>query len=125
MPVGWLAIRVDLPSEMNYLAALLTARPELKGMHVFGADVEQLWDWFRADYRFVQAAGGAVTDERGRLLAIHRMGRWDLPKGKVEKGEPIDAAAVRAALAGIVGDHARKIWQAAACGKNAACTTSN
>lgn len=95
MPVGWLAIRVDLPSEMNYLAALLTARPELKGMHVFGADVEQLWDWFRADYRFVQAAGGAVTDERGRLLTIHRLGRWDLPKGKVEKGEPIDAAAVR------------------------------
>ena len=58
MPVGWLAIRVDLPSEMNYLAALLTARPELKGMHVFGADVEQLWDWFRADYRFVEVAAG-------------------------------------------------------------------
>ncbi len=95
MPAGWLAIRVDLPEEMSHLAELLSERPELKGMHVFGADMEQLWDWFRADYRFVQAAGGAVTDERGRLLAIHRMGRWDLPKGKVEQDEPIDVAAVR------------------------------
>ena len=94
-PVHWLSIRVDVPEEMSHLVAILKARPELKGMHVFGADVEQLWAWFRADYHFVQAAGGAVTDEQGRLLAIHRLGRWDLPKGKVEQGEAIDAAAVR------------------------------
>ncbi|HEX2617777.1 MAG TPA: NUDIX domain-containing protein, partial [Flavobacteriales bacterium] len=42
-----------------------------------------------------QAAGGAVTDEQGRLLAIHRLGLWDLPKGKVEPKEPIDEGAVR------------------------------
>lgn len=95
MPAHWLAVRVDVPEEMGHLAALLTERPEVRGMHVFGADRERLWNWFRAGYRFVQAAGGAVTDEHGRLLVIHRMGRWDLPKGKVEQGEPIDVAAVR------------------------------
>lgn len=53
------------------------------------------WEAFRADYEFVLAAGGAVTDERGRLLVIKRLGRWDLPKGKVDGGEAIDAAAMR------------------------------
>lgn len=53
------------------------------------------WDAFRADYAFVLAAGGAVTDERGRLLVIKRLGRWDLPKGKVDEGEGVDAAALR------------------------------
>lgn len=58
-------------------------------------DSEQLWDWFRARYTFVQAAGGTVTDENGRLLVMHRRGMWDLPKGKVDKGEAIADAAVR------------------------------
>ena len=95
MPAHWLAIRVDVPEEFGHLVAILKARPELRGMHIFGADVKQLWAWFRADYRFVQAAGGAVADEHGRLLAIHRLGRWDLPKGKVEKDEAIEVAAIR------------------------------
>ncbi|MBK9177013.1 MAG: NUDIX domain-containing protein [Flavobacteriales bacterium] len=53
------------------------------------------WEAFRADYKFVLAAGGAVTDERGRLLVIKRWGKWDLPKGKVDEGEEIEAAALR------------------------------
>ena len=56
-----------------------------------GAD----WDAFRADYKFVLAAGGVVNDEQGRLLVIRRLGKWDLPKGKVDEGEGIEAAAIR------------------------------
>ena len=41
------------------------------------------------------AAGGVVEDERGRLLAIKRLGKWDLPKGKVEKHEAVEVGAVR------------------------------
>lgn len=36
-----------------------------------------------------------MQDERGRLLVIKRLGKWDLPKGKLDKGESIDAAALR------------------------------
>jgi ADP-ribose pyrophosphatase YjhB (NUDIX family) len=53
------------------------------------------WDAFRHGYKFVLAAGGAVTDELGRLLVIRRLGKWDLPKGKVDEGEVIEAAALR------------------------------
>ena len=53
------------------------------------------WQAFQEDHVFVLAAGGLVVDEGGRLLAIKRLGRWDLPKGKVEQGEAVDAGAVR------------------------------
>src|SRR5690606_28987778 len=67
----------------------------LVGAHVFGPAPDTLWQWFAAGYRLVEAAGGTVTDEHGRLLAIHRLGRWDLPKGKVEAGEGLEEAALR------------------------------
>lgn len=43
----------------------------------------------------MQAAGGCVCDEAGRLLAMRRLDMWDLPKGKVDKGESIKEAALR------------------------------
>ncbi len=58
-------------------------------------DVDTAWEAFAQGYVRVEAAGGAVSDEQGRLLAIHRLGRWDLPKGKVDRGEALPEAAVR------------------------------
>lgn len=95
LPYNWLTLRVERPEEMERAKAALAKHPELRGVHAFGADVERLWEWFRQGFRPVEAAGGAVTDGQGRLLAIHRLGRWDLPKGKVEEGEAIELAAVR------------------------------
>lgn len=48
----------------------------------------------------VTAAGGVVvslspTGENRRVLLIYRRGVWDLPKGKQEQGEAIEACAVR------------------------------
>lgn len=43
----------------------------------------------------VVAAGGIVQNERSELLIMYRRGYWDLPKGKVEKGEKIFNAAGR------------------------------
>lgn len=41
------------------------------------------------------AAGGLVYNEHGQLLLIFRRGKWDLPKGKADEGETIEATAVR------------------------------
>lgn len=95
LPVGFLALRVEDEGEMHRVRQLLLKQPALKGIHVFGPDPEQLWAWFKAGYRWVDAAGGAVSDPAGRLLAIHRLGRWDLPKGKVEPGEDFATAVLR------------------------------
>lgn len=63
---------------------------QLLPVHGFDA-----WAAFQAEHTFVLAAGGLVRDETGRLLAIRRLGKWDLPKGKVEKNEAVDKAALR------------------------------
>ena len=41
------------------------------------------------------AAGGVVTNKEGKVLFIYRNDKWDLPKGKLDKGESIPEAAVR------------------------------
>lgn len=41
------------------------------------------------------AAGGLVQNLKGEFLFIFRRGKWDLPKGKTEKGEKIEDAAIR------------------------------
>lgn len=43
----------------------------------------------------ILAGGGVVTNEHGDLLMIFRRGKWDLPKGKLDKGETIEACALR------------------------------
>jgi len=58
-------------------------------------DVEALWADFRSHFKWIEAAGGIVTGPDGRILMIHRLGHWDLPKGKLEKGESADAGALR------------------------------
>ena len=41
------------------------------------------------------AAGGIVKNENGEILLQLRKGKWDLPKGKLDKGESIEECAVR------------------------------
>lgn len=43
----------------------------------------------------VTAAGGLVTNPENDFLFIHRNGKWDLPKGKVEKKESLEEGAIR------------------------------
>lgn len=43
----------------------------------------------------VTAGGGMVLNPKNEVLFIYRNGRWDLPKGKVEKNESIETGAIR------------------------------
>jgi len=58
-------------------------------------DIEMAWSALREHTTDVPAAGGLLTDDKGRLLCIHRLGHWDLPKGKLEPGEALEEAAAR------------------------------
>lgn len=92
---NWLAVCADTPQELQQALCALATGQGLAGLYLYGDDVAQLWEWFTGGFHLVQAAGGAIDDGQGRLLAIHRLGRWDLPKGKVEPGETVEAAALR------------------------------
>lgn len=69
-----------------------TSCPEL---NVYGENLEEIWEDFTHMFRVIEAAGGVVRNKNGEILFIHRIGRWDLPKGKIEKGESLEQAALR------------------------------
>jgi len=46
------------------------------------------------DHKFIQAAGGIVA-KGNEFLFIKRNGVWDIPKGKLEKGESVEEGAIR------------------------------
>ena len=61
----------------------------------FHPDLEKLKKEFFKKFTLVQAAGGLVKNEKDETLLIHRRGKWDLPKGKLDKGESLEECAIR------------------------------
>ncbi|HRD53828.1 MAG TPA: NUDIX domain-containing protein [Flavobacteriales bacterium] len=90
----WLLVNAGSDAELDSALDGLN-RPEVFGLMLFSANGYDAWQAFCARHKLVVAAGGAVEDERGRLLVIHRRGHWDLPKGKLDAGETSAVAAVR------------------------------
>lgn len=62
---------------------------------VVAADPDAAFAAFAAGFAQIEAAGGIVVDGGGAYLMIRRNGRWDLPKGRLEPGERIEACAAR------------------------------
>jgi len=72
------------------------SNPVSSQLFLYNSDsTEKLFRLFISLFSFVEAAGGLVRDPRGRILFIHRLGLWDLPKGKTEPGEDAPDAALR------------------------------
>lgn len=70
-------------------------KPEFHAGVLLNADLEKLKKSFFKHFTLIEAAGGIVQNSKKELLFIFRLGKWDLPKGKVEEGEEIEATAVR------------------------------
>lgn len=66
-----------------------------KDVRVVGSDSSELFDKFCSFCRVAEAAGGLVRNDQGRVLMIFRNGRWDLPKGHLERGEELGECALR------------------------------
>ena len=56
---------------------------------------ELLQSIFISNFKLIEAAGGLVFNRQHQLLCIERWGKWDLPKGKIDKGETKERAALR------------------------------
>ena len=50
---------------------------------------------FKKAFQTIRAGGGLVRNSKGEFLLIFRRGHWDLPKGKMDKGEDIQSCALR------------------------------
>ncbi len=56
---------------------------------------QQAYDQFCSEFRSLKAAGGVVKNSSEQTLMILRNGRWDLPKGHLERGESLEQCALR------------------------------
>ena len=92
---GVLMARTDSDVVLQSIVDSLIERPQIKGLVLLHEDVDELFSIFRSLFKEIDAAGGVVRNDQGAILFIFRNGKWDLPKGKLEKGETIEEGAMR------------------------------
>ncbi|MCG2462135.1 NUDIX domain-containing protein [Flavobacteriaceae bacterium F89] len=71
------------------------AKKKLDIAYIYHPNHEEILRKFAKKIPLVIAAGGVVTNKEGKVLFIYRNGKWDLPKGGVDKGETLEQAALR------------------------------
>lgn len=81
--------------QLQDLRKRLEEKVETEHIVICNDDLEKLWKDWCGMYQIIEAAGGIVLNERGEVLMIHRLGKWDLPKGKLEQGEKKKVGAIR------------------------------
>ena len=73
----------------------LLKKNKYKSVRLVGSNEDDLLESFLKLLPNVIAGGGKVYNSKGHILFIFRNGKWDLPKGKIEKGEQIKETALR------------------------------
>jgi ADP-ribose pyrophosphatase YjhB (NUDIX family) len=63
-------------------------------VQIFNYNFEEVFNFIKGSFSYIEAAGGFIERDK-EYLFIHRLGKWDLPKGKLEKKETIENAAIR------------------------------
>lgn len=69
--------------------------PSIHAGVFFHRDLEELKTMFFKKFTPVKAAGGFVLNENKEVLMMFRRGKWDLPKGKMDKKETFEECAIR------------------------------
>lgn len=66
---------------------MLEKSTRFDAMYLAGNEPKKRFEYFAKKYKIIEAAGGIVINELDELLIIYRLKSYDLPKGKMEKGE--------------------------------------
>ncbi len=84
------------PEKVDELLHLMTDNKfkEVDSITFTAEDSKAMISFIKSKFKVVEAAGG-VVDKDGTTLLIYRQGRWDLPKGKLDKKEKKRDCAVR------------------------------
>ena len=70
-------------------------QPEIHAGLFLWNDVDTVLEAFKRKLTPIQAAGGFIYAGDSSILFIFRKGKWDLPKGKLDEGEDLEACAIR------------------------------
>jgi 8-oxo-dGTP pyrophosphatase MutT (NUDIX family) len=82
-------------TELPKLIELFKDEPFMENMVLWNNNIEIIMKDLILEVKLVEAAGGIVKNSSGQYLFIKRLGKWDLPKGKIEKGESVKETATR------------------------------
>ncbi len=82
-------------AEMRKKYEALFRQQDIDEAYFLNDKLENLLTFFSSMFKIIEAAGGLVQNNEGKWLFIFRNGKWDLPKGKIEKGEKVKTAAIR------------------------------
>ncbi len=63
--------------------------------YLYYPNEKEMMKIFKSKIPVQKAGGGLVYNKNGDVLFIFRNGKWDLPKGGIEKGEEIEDTAAR------------------------------
>lgn len=66
-----------------------------KKIYLFFPKKKDLIKEFKSKIKTIYASGGIVKNKKSEILFIFRRGKWDLPKGKADKGETKKQTALR------------------------------
>ncbi len=93
------AIRLDIELSAAEIANRVQTSEDNKDrvFYINSEDPLSVFEKFIGYFPIIRAAGGVVRQKNieGPILMIHRSGKWDLPKGKIDPGESEKEAAVR------------------------------
>jgi 8-oxo-dGTP pyrophosphatase MutT (NUDIX family) len=89
------AVECEHVEKIQHVISRIETSEENLFFYLLNENISELWNCFRRQFVEIPAAGGLVRKDDGSLLFIKRLGVWDLPKGKVEKHESAEVAAVR------------------------------
>ena len=69
---------------------------KVKMLYLYHSKEDKLWYYFLNMFKLIQAAGGLVRNlKTNHFLFIFRNKKWDLPKGRINKNEEVQKAAIR------------------------------
>jgi 8-oxo-dGTP pyrophosphatase MutT (NUDIX family) len=83
------------PVHLLKYISLLEKPNEIRYLTFHYENYKKLKNDFKAHFSEIEAAGGLVVNELNEFLFIYRRGSWDLPKGKIDKGETKKEATMR------------------------------
>ncbi len=66
-----------------------------KGGLLICEDPAMVLTQLKSNFTCIKAGGGIVYNAEGKLLLMKRLGKWDLPKGKIDAGETVEEGAIR------------------------------
>lgn len=86
---------VSVKQALRYLKELVKHHYEDVSFRILPTHYDETKRLLKKQFKIIDAAGGVVNNDKNEVLLIYRLKKWDLPKGKLDKGESFKETAVR------------------------------